>query len=255
MTHAQPHAAVAPGPLAATPDEACRIVAPREIAALLRRLCEAGVPLNLRHGDGACEVRAELRAFDTAGHRLSLDVATHDAALPALLEAQYAIATCRLEQVEIRFEIDDPVLVHAEHASVLSCSGPRDVFRFQRRSAFRVRPPMRGSPAAQLWLDGQGAAPLELRVLDVSISGCALFQPTETAPMPPGHVFRRVHIELDAQTRLVTDLRLHHVSSLGAQATGVRLGCEFVDADANMLRTLQRFIDAAQKRDAAPALA
>ena len=40
----------------------------------------------------------------------------------------------------------------------------------------------------------------------------------------------------------------NNVTSLGADAKGVRLGCEFVRADPFALRSLQRYIDQTQKR-------
>ena len=49
-------------------------------------------------------------------------------------------------------------------------------------------------------------------------------------------------------TRFNVDLRLQHVTSLGSESRGVRLGCEFVNADAGALRALQRYIDLTQKR-------
>jgi hypothetical protein len=58
----------------------------------------------------------------------------------------------------------------------------------------------------------------------------------------------QVQIDLDADTRFHVNLRLQHVTSLNAEASGVRLGCEFVRADAGALRALQRFIDLTQKR-------
>jgi hypothetical protein len=57
-----------------------------------------------------------------------------------------------------------------------------------------------------------------------------------------------VQIELDADTRFMVNLRLQHITSLNADSQGVRLGCEFVRADAAALRSLQRFIDLTQKR-------
>jgi flagellar brake protein len=85
-------------------------------------------------------------------------------------------------------------------------------------------------------------------VLDVSIGGCALFLPDELPTIEPGVTLARVQIDIDADTRFDVDLHLHHVTSINADAKGVRLGCEFVRADSNVQRTLQRFIDLTQKR-------
>ena len=89
---------------------------------------------------------------------------------------------------------------------------------------------------------------LALRVIDVSIGGCALFLPDDVPAMQPGMVMNQVQLDLDADTRVMANLRLQHVSVLNAEARGARLGCEFVQLGADGERTLQRFIDQTQKR-------
>jgi c-di-GMP-binding flagellar brake protein YcgR len=89
---------------------------------------------------------------------------------------------------------------------------------------------------------------VSLRVLDVSIGGCALFLPDDVPPLTPGVVLNGVMIELGLDTRLITSLRLQHVTSLNQDAKGVRLGCEMVEPSADALRTLQRYINQTQRR-------
>ena len=66
--------------------------------------------------------------------------------------------------------------------------------------------------------------------------------------LQPGSLLNQVQIELDADTQFRVDLKLHHVTSPGPDAKGVRLGCEFIRADPGALRSLQRYIDQTQKR-------
>jgi c-di-GMP-binding flagellar brake protein YcgR len=131
---------------------------------------------------------------------------------------------------------------------VLRCAYPRELFRFQRRGAYRVRPLPRSSPTARLRHTDIAEMQLALRVLDVSIGGCALFLPDDVPAMQLGGVMNRVEITLDDDTGFHVDLRLQHVTSLNAESRGVRLGCEFVNPDPGVLRGLQRFIDQTQKR-------
>ena len=63
--------------------------------------------------------------------------------------------------------------------SALSCAFPQVVYRFQRRSSFRVRPILRSSPVARLRHPDLPELDLSLRVLDVSLGGCALFVPDD----------------------------------------------------------------------------
>lgn len=223
-----------------------RVTAPHEIATLLRRLYDGCVQLNLNAN--GCVVTATVWTTDAGHDTIGFNVDTHDPRLNALLECGEIIVVGYLDSVKIQFELNQPVLVHGQRASVLSGSYPRELYRFQRRSAYRVRPLMRSVPVARLRHTDIAEMQLALRVLDVSIGGCALLLPQDVPPMQVGGVLNQVQIELDAETHFQVDLRLQHASSLSAESGGVRLGCEFARADATALRALQRYIDQTQKR-------
>jgi c-di-GMP-binding flagellar brake protein YcgR len=106
---------------------------------------------------------------------------------------------------------------------------------------------MRSAPTARLVLDEQGTE-LTLRIVDVSIGGCAMFLPDDLAPPQPGLRVTRAEVDLDADTRFKVDMRLQHVTLIHTEARGVRLGFEFLRASGESLRALQRFIDQTQKR-------
>ncbi len=55
-----------------------------------------------------------------------------------------------LDNVKLQFDVHDLVLVRGARASALSARCPRELFRFQRRNAFRVRPLLRSAPMARL---------------------------------------------------------------------------------------------------------
>ena len=225
-----------------------RISTPREIGVMLKLLVDGNVQLNLNASDGSV-ISATLWTADSARASIGFSVNPDDPALHALVECQEAVIVGYLDSVKLQFDATNLVLVHGNRTCVLTCGWPREMFRFQRRGAYRVRPLLRSMPTAR-FSHGAAAAEREfaLRVLDVSIGGCALFLPNDEPPLPPGAVLERVRIDLDADTRFFVDLRLHHVTSINADAKGVRLGCEFVRADGNVQRTLQRFIDLTQKR-------
>jgi c-di-GMP-binding flagellar brake protein YcgR len=87
-----------------------------------------------------------------------------------------------------------------------------------------------------------------LRVIDISIGGCALFLPDDVPMMNAGVVIGGVRMELDDDTKLDVNLRLQHVTSLNSEARGLRLGFEYIRPGGDTLRALQRFIDLTQKR-------
>ena len=224
-----------------------RMTAPREIAAMLKQLCDGNVMLNLNGSDGTV-LSTTLWTLDAARGTLSFSADAEDTRTQALLECEEAVAVGYLDSVKLQFDVHNPVLVRSGRSSALSSTFPREMFRFQRRGAYRVRPLLRTTPVARLRHPAIFDMQLALRVLDVSIGGCALLLPEDVPPMQPGVQMNQVQIDLDADTRLHVNLRLQHVTMINPDSKGVRLGCEFVNASGDTLRILQRFIDLTQKR-------
>lgn len=224
-----------------------RVSAPRDVAALLRQLYDGNVALNLNASDGSM-IASTLWTVDTERARIGFNVDASDPVLQTLLECEEAVVVGYLESVKLQFDVHHLVLVRGDRHSVLNCSYPRELFRFQRRGAYRVRPLPSNAPTARLRHTDIAEMRLSLRVLDVSIGGCALFLPDDVPPMQPGVLFAQVLIELDDDTQFPVELRLQHVTSLSGSGKGVRLGCEFTRIDPVSQRLLQRFIDLTQKR-------
>ena len=224
-----------------------RVGSPAEIVALLRQLADGNVLVHLSTPEGA-SYTTTVWALDPARGLLCLSADAHDHKLQALLESEEVVAVGYLDSVKLQFDIQDLVLVHGHKASVLSCPAPQTMYRFQRREAFRVRPIIRTSPTARLAHPDAPDKDLALRVIDISIGGCAVFLPEDVPPMRAGTMLPSVHLELDADTRLELTMRLQHVTAINAEARGVRLGLEFKRVGGDALRVLQRYIDLTQKR-------
>jgi flagellar brake protein len=224
-----------------------RVDAPREIAAMLKQLSDGNVRLNLNASDGTV-LAATLWTHDAARDKLSFSVDARDSRLPALLECDEAVVVGYLDSVKVQFDVSGLVLVHGGAGSVLSATFPRQLFRFQRRGGYRVRPLLSNAPLARLRHPDIADVSLALRVLDLSIGGCALSLPDDVPALPLGVIIHPVRVELDVDTHVVVSLRLQHVTAINPAARGARLGCEFVKPDGDTTRTLQRFIDQTQKR-------
>jgi len=221
-----------------------RVEHPQERRSLLRQLCGGSVPVSLAASDGTA-LTTTLWALDERG--LTFDAERGRPELERLLDADEAVAVAYLDSVKLQFELHGLVLVHGAQASTLRCSLPRELYRFQRRDAYRVRTLERHAPTARLAHPARPEMRLALRVLDVSLGGCALWQPDDVPPLAAGSTIGGVEITLDAQTRFGATLTLQHVSSLAAHARGVRLGCEWRLAGLAE-HSLQRWIHQAEKR-------
>jgi c-di-GMP-binding flagellar brake protein YcgR len=234
-----------PAPLGDGLDE-FRVDNPAEVQALLRSLVDTNVAVHLSAPDGShCSVT--LWVVDAARRRLSFVADAAGPQLGPLLDAGEATAVAYLDSVKLQFDLDALVLVHGASGSALQAELPAQLFRFQRRSSFRVRTLPRNAPTVQFRHPANGMS-LTLRVLDVSTGGCALFVPDQVPPLQPGSKLPRVRVELDASTRFEATLHLCHVTAINPQSNGVRVGCELLQMDGEAQRTLQRYIDQTQKR-------
>ena len=224
-----------------------RVTAPGEIRALLKQLMDDVVPLNLSASDGSAYTTT-LWTLDPSADRISFTADTQSPAVHDIVEADECAAVAYLDRVKVQFDVTDLVLVQGHKASVLQARFPREMFRFQRRNTFRVRTIERTAPTASFRHPGIPDMSLALRVLDVSIGGCALLQPANVPMLQPGAVIRGVRLSLNAETQIDAGLMLHHVTSTGAENGSVRLGCEIVGLNPAAQRALQLYIDQTQKR-------
>ena len=223
-----------------------RITSPVEVQALLRQLLDGALTVNL---NGAAGVYATtVWTLDTDRGTMSFQADPDDSQVQALVEGEDAIAVAYLDSIKVQFDVQGLVLVRGGRSSAFNCAIPREVFRFQRRNGFRVRPMLRATPTARVRHPMIPDMALSLRVLDISIGGCALFLPDDVPPLQPGVTINGVQLDLDVDTRIVVALRLQHVTSIHPDSKGVRLGLEVVNPSSEVLRTLQRYIDQTQKR-------
>jgi flagellar brake protein len=223
-----------------------RVSWPAEILTLLKQLADGKVSITLSTPGGA-RTTVTVWALDPQRGLLCLSADAQDVQMQGLLESDEVVAVAYLDNVKLQFELDDAVLVHAGHDSALNARLPREIFRFQRRDSFRVRPLINTRPVATFHHPAIPDMQLALRVIDVSIGGLALFLPEDVPPIEPGVKVSKVVVGLDGNTRLEIGLRIHHITLLNHESKGVRLGCEITDFGGSDERTLQRYIEQTQK--------
>jgi c-di-GMP-binding flagellar brake protein YcgR len=240
-----------PAPLSAAgsidPYAEFRVQQSREIAALLKQLATDATPVILS-GPDAAGLTTVVWTIDTTQQRINFSADADSPQLQRLIELEEATCVAYLDAVKLQFDVDHLVLVRGNTTCSLQADMPREMYRFQRRRSFRVRTLGRGTPTALMRHPAIPDMQLGLRVLDVSIGGCALMLPGNVPPLNAGLEIRGVRIELDADTRFDADLLLHHVTLIQTPSRGARLGCEFMHVQPQAQRALQRYIDQTQKR-------
>ena len=229
------------------PYAAFRIESPREVLSLMRQLMEGSTPIHLS-APGGVSFATALWTVDSASQRLAFQAELTNPHLQALVESDEVTAVSYLDAVKLQFDLQHLMLVRGTKSCALQTELPRRLYRFQRRQAYRVRTLERSSPVALLRHPSLPDMQLSLRVLDVSIGGCALWLPEDTPPLAAGLTLHSVRLELDPDTRFNATLHVHHISSIQPQTRGRRLGCELVNLDGHAERALQRYIDQTQKR-------
>lgn len=227
--------------------EEFRITDSYEIQSLLRQLCDTGSLVTLC-GPGGLSYTTSLWAVDAARKVVCFSAESHDPRLHALLEAGEVAAVGYLDSIKLQFDVSGLVMVRSGNNAALNAGYPKEMYRFQRRSNYRVKPLHSNVPAAVLRHPAIPEMQLELRILDLSLSGVALFLPDNVPAIAPGVQINQCQIELDADTLLTVNLIVHHVTSLNHESKGTRLGCEMSGVDNATARDLQRYIDYTQKR-------
>jgi c-di-GMP-binding flagellar brake protein YcgR len=224
-----------------------RVDHPGELAALLRQLRDSAAPMVLSAPGGTALVAA-LWSIDLEQHRINFTAEPGDPMLQQLIDADEAVAVGYLENVKLQFDLQGLLLVRGAKTCTLQARCPRELYRFQRRSAYRVRTLDRYTPTARLRHPAIPEMLLTLRVIDVSVGGCALQVPPDVPAIEPGLALHGVQLELDAETRFAATLLILHVSELGDSGHGPRAGCEWQALPPDAQRALQRYIDNTQKR-------
>lgn len=225
-----------------------------EVLALLTELRDCHTPLVLAAPNGAT-LTLTLQALLAREHRVQFSA---DGVLPhlhTLLEADEALAVAYLDEVKLQFEVEHLVLLRGAQGQALQADWPRSLHRFQRRDSFRVRTGGQSGPSATLRHPAWPDMRLSLRILDLSVGGCALLLPADTPALEPGTLIHGVQVQLDMATAFVASLSLQHVASVDthhgvhrANSGGQRLGCAWHKLAPDHERLLQCFVNQTQKR-------
>lgn len=214
---------------------------------LMQALHDAGAQVHLNAASGAVYTTS-VWTLDTQRETLVFAADGDPAVLERVLAASDVVAVSYLDNVKLQFDVTGLVLVRGPQSATIGASFPQVVWRFQRRGTYRAKASPRTPAQVRLRHPMQPDRTLALRLLDVSQGGCAVLLPADLPSVEPGTSFTEAALELDGATRLTTGLLVQHVTPAGDAAAGLRLGCAFSAMPTASLRSLQRWIDNAQRR-------
>lgn len=222
-----------------------RIASAVEIQAMLRQMLERNIMVTLSSPNGASYTTL-LWAVDPSRGIICFSAEAGDPRLQQLLLSDEIVAVAYLDSIKVQFDVDGAVQVRGGETA-LNANFPRELYRFQRRSSFRVKPLLSHTPSAHFRHPALPDMQLSLRILDVSLGGVALALPKDVPSVAAGIHIQRCLLELDADTQLDVGLTIHHVTVLNDNL-GARLGCEIVGLHGTDERALQNYINQTQKR-------
>ncbi len=247
-------AALAPSPASAPSEH--RVVAPLAVRAHLVELIGQGVAATLVTPDGAT-LSARLIHEDTTARQLRFEPLGDAAAVARLVLADEAVVVAYLASVKLQFDLMGLRVCDGE---LVTCY-PRELFRFQRRNAFRVRtePPPQlaarlgktlpyviGGPELLLGEPGLAETRHRLRVLDISHGGLAVLLPAGDTSLALHGRIPAACLELSPGRTIQIALRVVRAEPLASPEGAHRLGCEMEGLSGVAARSLQRYIDETQ---------
>lgn len=227
-----------------------RVTHSGEITGYLKRLLDGNVPINIS-GPGGASLTTLLWAVDASKGAIGFSVDANQPGLDKLVAADEAVAVAYQESVKFQFSLQGMIVVRGGQGSALQCRFPSSMYRFQRRGAYRVRTPEKGAPIMRMRHPEKPDLVISMRVLDISIGGCALLLPPGSPAVVEGSEIKGVRVDLDPETRFLTSVSIRRVSAVegeGGESLGTRLGVEWIRLDGNAERALQLYIDGLQKK-------
>ena len=228
-----------------------RITSAIEIFDLLRQIETARALVTLSSPEGR-NYTTLIWHIDPDRDILGFSGESNDPSLRTLLESEEITAVSYLDSIKVQFDLDGVVLVHGDQ-HIINASYPRELYRFQRRTSFRVKPSVSALPTAHFVHPHHPDTQLSLRVLDVSLGGVALFLPEDMPAIADGTRIPSCSLRLEDDTWLDVSIVMRHATPIHPETRGARLGCEFVNAG-QAERDLQIYINQTQKRQLALAV-
>lgn len=226
-----------------------RVGDPRLRRAMLLSLCSGDAPVTIGSSGGP-KVTAALWSVEDEddGGRLHFNVLTGASDVDAVAALRKPWAAAYLDDVKLQFELLGLVLERSGGRQVLHARIPSYMLRLPRRHSVRVRRSADDSPLATLpgmEIDGSEQP---MRVLDISMDGCALLKPAGVAPLVPGDTLPGVTVELGEGVQIEADLRVQHVTPGPVGLHGWRVGCEWQTLNSANAALLAQWISGGRRR-------
>ncbi len=233
--------------------ESFRIYSHVEVVTLLRSLVRARSRCSVQFGEGAQDFLATtLLAVNPEFEELVFDCGSDPVANGRLQRAAALEFFTSLDQIRIQFSTHAAEPTIHERLPALRVRLPESVVRLQRREYFRVATPVVKPLLAAVPDPKDPRRTLQLRLLDLSVGGFAMFLPEGEAPPALGSELEGCSLELPEAGRVIFNASVRSVA-IHSRPPGTRIGCAFLRLPGQAHKSIQRQILAMERERGARA--
>ncbi len=214
-----------------------RLTETKSIRRLLTEVVNADALVSL-YSDEDPNVFIVSRMVSINETELELEIRTEPARREDVLRHGHCTVVGFMDHVKVQF---DATFIDADpNISIVRCAIPELIFRIQRRSAYRVRPPI-GQPGHVVVRDAPGEEDV-YEIMDISATGLSFRRLANDREFQVGDLLEHSRMELGPRVPVPCTLHVRAIIQL-QRVTGMpaawRVGCEFVNMPAEIERTVQ----------------
>jgi c-di-GMP-binding flagellar brake protein YcgR len=228
--------------------ERFRVGDPRQMMAALHEFCRRSVPLTLGAA-GTPLVVAAIWAVDERQNTLSFNLPPEAAPhVDALVGAPELWAAGYLDDAKVQFECAGLRVERSGAVFTLRCDLPRLLYSLPRRTSVRVRRALALAPVVLFNHPVVEHTRVRMLVMDISVTGCALWRAAPDLPLQPGAVVPRAQVQLDHRQGFIADLLVQHMTQGADPRAGMRIGCAWDKLPAYAAKLLENWISRGRRR-------
>lgn len=217
-----------------------KLTAERPIRRLLSELASKKALISLYSNEDPT-VFIVSRIIAVEDDSIELEIQTEKVRRASVLQHGYCTVVGFLDQLKVQFEAN---FIDADpEAETVKCEVPALLFRIQRRSAYRVRPPI-GQPG-QVAIRHEAGQEHLYELLDLSATGLSFKRLADDQAFELGDLREHARMELGPRVPVPCSFEVRAIVPLQA-VIGLpeawRIGCEFVNMPAEVERSVQVYV-------------
>ncbi|MCL4184540.1 MAG: flagellar brake protein [Burkholderiaceae bacterium] len=243
MSTARPDT-IHPDPVSALPAD-FRIGGRLAVRAILRELACRHVLVTL-YADGRRDAFAITRLTHVGDAEIEFDLTGQEPFVRTVATARDVAGVAFPGQVKTQFRLDGFAVAAVPEGTVLRACMPVELYRIQRRDAFRVQPPGFDEAVCvrRLPPDGEVRYPL----LDLSAGGASILLPAGEVVPEIGAIWPHCRLEAAGGRVIPCDLAVRHIDEQGPGSGNHRIGVAFHAMPGEVLRRIQVYVIDIEKR-------